>query len=74
MLTANPTIQAKIEGTISGQITVGSHILQNWFGKNVLGLAGAVLSVVVHPIVGKLVEAAGDLFTTGFRKRFGRPG
>ena len=48
--------------------------VKNWFGKNVPGLAGAVVSVVVHPIVGKLVEAAGGLLTADFRKRFGGPG
>jgi hypothetical protein len=47
--------------------------VKNWFGKNAPGLAGAVVSVVVHPIVGKLVEAAGDLLTADFRKRFGSP-
>jgi|SRR5688572_15142452 len=48
--------------------------VKNWFGKNAPGLAGAVVSVVVHPIVGKLVEAAGDMLTADFRKRFGGPG
>lgn len=47
--------------------------VKNWFGKNIPGLAGAVVSVVVHPIVGKLVEAAGDLLAVDFRKRFGGP-
>ena len=47
--------------------------VRNWFGKHIPGLAGAVVSVVVHPIVGKLVEAAGDLLAVDFRKRFGRP-
>lgn len=48
--------------------------VKNWFGKHIPGLAGAVVSVVVHPIVGKLVEAAGDMLSIDFRKRFGRPG
>jgi hypothetical protein len=48
--------------------------VKNWFGKHAPGLAGAVVSVVVHPIVGKLVEAAGDMLTADFRKRFGGPG
>jgi hypothetical protein len=48
--------------------------VKNWFGKNAPGLAGAVVSVVVHPIVGKLVEAAGDMLTADFRKRFGGTG
>jgi hypothetical protein len=45
--------------------------VKNWFGKHIPGLAGAVVSVVVHPIVGKLVEAAGDMLAVDFRKRFG---
>ena len=45
--------------------------VKNWFAKHLPGLAGAVVSVVVHPIVGKLVEAAGDALATEFRRRFG---
>jgi len=46
--------------------------VKGWFVKNLPGLAGAVTSVVVHPIVGKLVEAAGDALAAEFRRRFGR--
>lgn len=45
--------------------------IKNWFIKNVPTLAGAVTSVVVHPIVGKIVEAAGETLATDFRHRFG---
>jgi len=45
--------------------------VRNWFVKNLPGVAGAVVSIVVHPIVGKLVEAAGDALTSDFQKRFG---
>ena len=45
--------------------------VKNWFAKHLPGLAGAVVSVVVHPIVGKLVEAAGDALAAEFRRRFG---
>jgi hypothetical protein len=45
--------------------------VKNWFVKNLPGLAGAVTSVVVHPIVGKLVEASGDALVGEFRRRFG---
>jgi plasmid stabilization system protein ParE len=44
--------------------------VKGWFAKNLPGLAGAVTSVVVHPIVGKLVEAAGDALAAEFRRRF----
>jgi hypothetical protein len=45
--------------------------VRNWFVKNLPGLAGAVTSVVVHPIVGKLIEAGGDALVGEFRRRFG---
>lgn len=45
--------------------------VKNWFGKNVPALAGAVTSVVVHPIVGRLVETGGDLLVSEFQRRFG---
>lgn len=34
--------------------------VKGWFARNLPKLAGAVASIVVNPIVGKLVEAAGD--------------
>jgi hypothetical protein len=45
--------------------------VKNWFGKNIPTLAGAIASIVVHPIVGKLVEAGGDLLVEDFQHRFG---
>ena len=45
--------------------------VKRWFVKNLPGLAGAVAGVVVHPIVGKLVEAAGGTLAAEFRRRFG---
>ena len=42
-----------------------------WFTRHLPALAGAVTGVVVNPIVGKLVEAAGDAVAEGFRRRFG---
>jgi hypothetical protein len=44
--------------------------VKGWFVKNQPGLAGAVTSVVVHPTVGKLVQAAGDALAAEFRRRF----
>ena len=46
--------------------------VKNWFVKNLPGLAGTVTSVVIHPIVGKLVEAGGDALVEEFHRRFGR--
>jgi hypothetical protein len=45
--------------------------VKKWFIKNLPTLSGAVTSVVIHPIVGKLVEATGEMLATDFLKRFG---
>ena len=45
--------------------------VKNWFGKHLPALAGAVVSVIVHPLVGKLVEAGGEALAATFRQRFG---
>jgi hypothetical protein len=44
--------------------------VKNWFEKNLPALAGSVTSIVVHPIVGKLVEVAGETLAAEFRRRF----
>ena len=43
--------------------------LKKWFLKNLPYLAGAVINVLINPIVGKVVEAAGDLAAGEFRRR-----
>lgn len=45
--------------------------VKNWFARNLPALAGTVTSVVLHPIVGKLVEAGGDALVGEFQRRFG---
>jgi hypothetical protein len=45
--------------------------VKNWFIKNIPQLAGAVTGIIVHPIVGKLVEAAGEVAASEFKRRFG---
>jgi hypothetical protein len=44
--------------------------VKNWFGRQLPGLAGTVVGVLVHPVVGKLVEAAGEAVADEFKKRF----
>jgi hypothetical protein len=39
-----------------------------WFRSNVPQLAGAVAGIVIHPIVGKLVGAAGDALVAEFQR------
>ena len=63
----------ELEGAIAEEkpdLTTMEYV-KNWFVKNLPGLAGTVTSVVVHPIVGKLVEAGGDALVEEFRRRFG---
>ncbi len=45
--------------------------VRNWFVKNIPQLAGAVTGLVVNPLVGKLVEAAGETIASEFKRRFG---
>jgi hypothetical protein len=45
--------------------------VRNWFVKNLPSVAGSVVSLIVHPLVGKLVEVGGEAIATTFRKRFG---
>lgn len=45
--------------------------VKNWFVKNIPQLAGAVTGLVVNPLVGKLVEAAGETIASEFKRRFG---
>ena len=45
--------------------------VRNWFVRNLPGLAGSVMAVIVNPIVGRLVEAAGDGLVAEFQRRFG---
>ena len=45
--------------------------VKGWFIRNAPQVAGAVTGVVVNPIVGKVVEAAGEGLAAKFRRRFG---
>jgi hypothetical protein len=42
-----------------------------WFRKNIPQLAGAVGSVILNPLIGKVMEAAGELVVEEFKRRFG---
>jgi hypothetical protein len=45
--------------------------VKNWFGKNIPGLLGSVTSLVIHPVVGKIVEAASGLAADAIKRQFG---
>ena len=63
----------ELEEAITGKEPdlTGMEYVKNWFVKHIPALAGAVTSVVVNPIVGKLVEAAGEMVAQEFKRRFG---
>ncbi len=44
-----------------------------WFVENLPALLGAVTSIFTHPLVGRLVEAAGEFTLDRFRARLGLP-
>lgn len=43
--------------------------VKRWFSKHAPGIAGSVVGVLVNPIVGKLVQAAGDSVAAEFNRR-----
>jgi hypothetical protein len=43
---------------------------RNWFIRKLPALSGAVVSLILHPLVGRLVEAAGDALAAEYRRRF----
>ena len=45
--------------------------VRSWFAKNLPKLVGTVTGLIVHPLVGRIVEAAGDLAAAEFRERLG---
>ncbi|MFE7030766.1 hypothetical protein ACFU9Y_10695 [Streptomyces sp. NPDC057621] len=45
--------------------------VRRWFTRHLPSLAGAVTGLVIHPVVGHLVEVAGGTLTEEFRRRFG---
>ena len=45
--------------------------VRNWFIANIPTMAGAVTSIVLSPLVGRLVQAGGDLLVADFKHRFG---
>jgi hypothetical protein len=51
------------------QSTIAS--VKNWFVAHVPALAGAVTSIVVDPIVGRLVRAAGDTLAADLQSNLG---
>jgi hypothetical protein len=42
-----------------------------WFGEQLPQLVGIITSILFHPLVGKVIEAAGELAMAEFKRRFG---
>ena len=47
--------------------------VKKWFVKKLPQVAGKVIGVLVNPIVGKVVEAGGEIAAAELKKRFGQP-
>jgi hypothetical protein len=45
--------------------------VRNWFVTNIPTMAGAVTTIVLGPIVGRLVQAGGDVLAADFKRRLG---
>jgi hypothetical protein len=45
--------------------------VKNWFGKNLPALLGGVTSLVINPLVGKVVEAASTVAADAIKHQFG---
>ncbi len=41
--------------------------VKRWFAKNLPALAGSVAGILVHPVVGKLVQSAGEAIAAQFQ-------
>ena len=44
--------------------------IKNWFGRNIPQLAGTVTGLILHPMVSQLIEAAGEVIASEFKRRF----
>ncbi len=45
--------------------------VRNWFSKNLPGLLGGVTSLIVNPLVGKVVEAVSGVAANAIKQHFG---
>ncbi|MGW7537593.1 hypothetical protein [Amycolatopsis sp. NPDC054798] len=45
--------------------------VRDWFARHVPALASAIGRIVLHPIVVRTVDAAGDTLAADFRRQFG---
>lgn len=64
---------AELEGAVTAEEPDISAIekVKGWFAEALPKLGKAVSSLILHPLVAKLVGAAGDAVAGEFRRRFG---
>ena len=63
---------AQLQSAILPQPKVGRmQEVRDWFVKHLPSMLGALTSIFVNPIVGKIVQAAGEMTADAFHKRFG---
>ncbi len=62
-------LEEAITGSEPDVATIG--YVRGWFNRNLPAVAGAVTSLVLHPIVAKLVATAGDVLAADFARLIG---
>ncbi len=62
---------AELEQAITAKVPDLSTMesVKNWFARHLPTLAGAVASVVISPLVGRIVSAAGDTIAAEFQRK-----
>lgn len=63
---------AQLQAAILPQPKVGRmQEVRDWFVTHLPSMLGALTSIFVNPIVGKIVQAAGEMTASAFHSRFG---
>jgi hypothetical protein len=62
--------RALLESQPDPKMLTKMEYIRDWFVDNLPGIAGVVGGLVVHPLVGRLVEAGGDALVAEFKRRF----
>ncbi len=63
--------ELKQEVTSPKPQVVTMEYVKNWFTKNLPSLLGGVTSIMINPIVGKVIEASTGIAAEALKKQFG---